>query len=150
MFTPICTRCHSGAGAPQGLQLDAGHSYALLVGVPSTEQPGVLRVKPGDPGDSYLVLKLEGAASISGVRMPFGGPYLPQSTIDVIRQWITAGAQPSATVAENANYMLENTEAVVALHDGVALYVELPTSVELLISHTDPGLQGDRSRRAPR
>ncbi len=52
---------------------------------------------------------------------------------------------PAATVAENANYMLDNTEAVVAVHDGVALYVELPTSVELLISHTDPGLQGDRS-----
>jgi elongation factor P len=52
---------------------------------------------------------------------------------------------PSATVGENANYMLDNSEAVVALHDGVALYIELPTSVELLISHTDPGLQGDRS-----
>jgi elongation factor P len=52
---------------------------------------------------------------------------------------------PSATVGENANYMLDNTEAVVAVHDGLALYIELPTSVELLISHTDPGLQGDRS-----
>ena len=29
--------------------------------------------------------------------MPFGGPYLPQSTINVIRQWITNGAQKSAT-----------------------------------------------------
>jgi elongation factor P len=52
---------------------------------------------------------------------------------------------PAATVSENANYMLDNTEAVVAVHDGLALYVELPTSVELLVSHTDPGLQGDRS-----
>ncbi len=52
---------------------------------------------------------------------------------------------PSATVSENANYMLDNTEAVVAVHEGLALYIELPTSVELLISHTDPGLQGDRS-----
>jgi elongation factor P len=41
--------------------------------------------------------------------------------------------------------MLENTTATVALHDGVPLYVELPTSVELLVSQTDPGLQGDRS-----
>jgi elongation factor P len=52
---------------------------------------------------------------------------------------------PSTTVGENANYMLDNTEAVVAVHEGLALYIELPTSVELLISHTDPGLQGDRS-----
>ena len=52
---------------------------------------------------------------------------------------------PAETVGENANYMLDNTEATVAMHEGAALYVELPTSVELIISHTDPGLQGDRS-----
>jgi hypothetical protein len=96
VFTPICVRCHSGAAAPEGLQLDAGHSYALLVGVPSTEVPSLDRVKPGDPDDSYIVLKLEGAPGIVGVQMPFGGPYLPQSTIDVIRQWITDGAQQGA------------------------------------------------------
>jgi elongation factor P len=52
---------------------------------------------------------------------------------------------PSATVGDGAGYLLENTEAMVAMHEGVPLYVELPTSVELVISHTDPGLQGDRS-----
>ena len=52
---------------------------------------------------------------------------------------------PAATVGEGAGYLLENTEAVVAIHEGVALYVELPTSVELVIAQTDPGLQGDRS-----
>jgi elongation factor P len=52
---------------------------------------------------------------------------------------------PAATVGDGAGYLLENTEAMVAMHEGVALYVELPTSVELVISHTDPGLQGDRS-----
>src|ERR1700724_2905779 len=43
VFTPICVRCHSGAGAPEGLALDAAHSYALLVGVPSDEAAGVVR-----------------------------------------------------------------------------------------------------------
>jgi len=52
---------------------------------------------------------------------------------------------PAATVGDGAGYLLENTEAVVAIHEGVALYVELPTSVELVIAQTDPGLQGDRS-----
>ncbi|CCH33567.1 elongation factor P [Actinosynnema sp. NPDC047251] len=52
---------------------------------------------------------------------------------------------PAETVSDAANYMLENQEAIVAVHEGVALYVELPTSVELVIKHTDPGLQGDRS-----
>ena len=45
VFTPICVRCHSGAAAPEGLQLDAAHSYALLVGVPSSEMPNLDRVK---------------------------------------------------------------------------------------------------------
>jgi elongation factor P len=52
---------------------------------------------------------------------------------------------PSATVGEGAGYLLENTGAVVAMYEGQALYVELPTSVELVIAQTDPGLQGDRS-----
>jgi methionine-rich copper-binding protein CopC len=101
VFTPICTRCHIGANAPEGLQLDQAHSYALLVGVPSAEVPGVMRVKPGDPADSYLIQKLQGSSGIVGVQMPFGGPYLPQTTIAFIQQWITNGA-PQATAAANS------------------------------------------------
>ncbi|MFD2416204.1 elongation factor P [Amycolatopsis pigmentata] len=52
---------------------------------------------------------------------------------------------PSTTVGDAANFLLENTEVQVATHEGEPLYVELPTSVELVIQHTDPGLQGDRS-----
>ncbi|MBA3906910.1 MAG: elongation factor P [Pseudonocardiales bacterium] len=52
---------------------------------------------------------------------------------------------PEMTVGTSAGYLLENQVAMVALHEGVALYVELPASVELLIGHTEPGLQGDRS-----
>jgi methionine-rich copper-binding protein CopC len=99
VFTPICTKCHIGAGAPEGLQLDAAHSYAALVGVQSAEQGAVLRVSPGDPANSYIIRKLEGVAGISGGQMPLGGPYLPQSTIDVISQWITNGAQKPAAAA---------------------------------------------------
>jgi elongation factor P len=51
----------------------------------------------------------------------------------------------AAVVGDNANYMLENTEVQVAVHENEALYIELPTSVEIVIQHTDPGLQGDRS-----
>jgi elongation factor P len=43
------------------------------------------------------------------------------------------------------NFLLENQEAIVATNEGRVLFVELPASVELLITHTDPGLQGDRS-----
>ena len=51
----------------------------------------------------------------------------------------------AATVGEAANFMLENTEAIVAIHENNPLYIELPASVELLVTYTEPGLQGDRS-----
>ena len=52
---------------------------------------------------------------------------------------------PEVTVGEAANFLLENQEAMVATHEGVVLYVELPASVVLEITYTEPGLQGDRS-----
>jgi elongation factor P len=51
----------------------------------------------------------------------------------------------AATVGEAANFMLENTEAIVAIHESNPLYIELPASVELTVTYTEPGLQGDRS-----
>lgn len=71
----------------------AAATYASLVGVASIEQPNLMRVKPGDPTNSYVIHKLEGTAGITGARMPFGGPYLSQTTIDQIQSWISAGAQ---------------------------------------------------------
>lgn len=52
---------------------------------------------------------------------------------------------PAAVVGDAENFMLENTNAVIAMHDGAPLYIELPPSVVLEITYTEPGLQGDRS-----
>ncbi|HEX3908323.1 MAG TPA: elongation factor P [Mycobacteriales bacterium] len=52
---------------------------------------------------------------------------------------------PSQAVGDAKDYLLETTNATVAVHDGTVLYVELPASVELVITYTEPGLQGDRS-----
>ena len=52
---------------------------------------------------------------------------------------------PGAVVGDAANFMLENQNVTVALHEGSPLYVELPASVVLEITYTEPGLQGDRS-----
>ena len=52
---------------------------------------------------------------------------------------------PADTVGDAAHFLLENQEAIVAVHEGAPLYVELPASVELTITYTEPGLQGDRS-----
>jgi elongation factor P len=48
-------------------------------------------------------------------------------------------------VSDSSRFLLENQTAVVATHNDVPLFVELPVSVELVIKQTDPGLQGDRS-----
>lgn len=50
-----------------------------------------------------------------------------------------------AVVGSAADYLLENQNAIVATHDGSPLYIELPPSVVLEITYTEPGLQGDRS-----
>ncbi len=97
VFTPKCSGCHDGSNAPGGAlpgsqDLRSGHVYASLVGVASLEQPAVLRVKAGDSANSYVVRKLEGAAGISGSRMPQGGPFLDQATIDKVKSWINSGA----------------------------------------------------------
>ena len=52
---------------------------------------------------------------------------------------------PAETVGDAADYLLENQEAIVAQNEGTVLYVELPAAVVLEITHTEPGLQGDRS-----
>jgi methionine-rich copper-binding protein CopC len=97
------------------LRLDAGNSYALLVGVPSAESPGTLRVKPGDPDNSYLVMKIEGRAAVGG-RMPLGGPPLSSSAIAEIRQWITDGAQ-QGNAAPPAGKSLQVVAAAPAASD---------------------------------
>ena len=51
----------------------------------------------------------------------------------------------AATVGGAANYLLEDQTVTVAFNDGNPLYVELPAAVELAVSQTDPGVQGDRS-----
>ncbi len=94
IFTPICSGCHSGVGTslPGSMNLTAGNAFASLVNVASIERPTLKRVNPGDPASSYLIQKLEGSAGIAGARMPFGGPFLDQTSIDQVAAWISQGA----------------------------------------------------------
>jgi elongation factor P len=52
---------------------------------------------------------------------------------------------PVGVVGDAEHFLLENQEAVVALHEGSSLFIELPASVVLTVEYTEPGLQGDRS-----
>ena len=97
VFSVECTAsgCHGGAGAQQGMRLDPGFSAGNLICVHSPRDPALIRVIPGDPDGSFIIHKLEGRpVPLLGDQMPQGGPYLDQSTIDVIRQWIQDGAPP--------------------------------------------------------
>ena len=91
-----CTQCHTNAGRTPsaGLLLIDGQSYSALVGRASVAKPGAVFVAPGDPDNSYLVHKLEGAPTIVGTRMPRGaGPFLTAGQVSIIRRWIQLGAK---------------------------------------------------------
>jgi mono/diheme cytochrome c family protein len=97
VFTPRCAGCHDGSqpaggSLPGAMDLKSGNSFASLVNRTSLQQPALMRVKPGEPANSYLIHKLEGAPGISGARMPFGGPFLDQTTIEQVESWIASGA----------------------------------------------------------
>jgi hypothetical protein len=104
IFTPRCalSGCHGGGGV-LGLSLDADVSYGNLVNKPSAERPDLLRVRPSDPNDSYIVKKIMGAADIVGSRMPLNGPpFLTDAQIAAIRVWITNGAVDDRVAALSA------------------------------------------------
>jgi hypothetical protein len=91
IFTPVCASCHSGANPPENLDLDAAHSYNDLINVPSTEEPSIVRVKPGDPSQSYLVLHIQKE-----------GDGASATDLSFIEQWITDGAPPGAAATSMA------------------------------------------------
>ncbi|MBV9487163.1 MAG: elongation factor P, partial [Frankiaceae bacterium] len=74
--------------------------------------------------------------------------YLYQDGTDYVFMDVDSYEQihvPPAAVGDATSYLLENTNATVAVHDGTVLYVELRASVELTITSTEQGMQGDRS-----
>lgn len=92
-----CVTCHRPGGIgffAVGLDLtSSASSYNGLVGVSSRQRPGVLRVAPGDPENSYLIHKLDGRQGIGGRPMPLNGPpYLTAGQIRIIKRWIETGA----------------------------------------------------------
>ena len=93
VFTPSCALagCHTAAAPKVALVLEAGRSYASLVGVVSAET-SLLRVMSGLPNDSYLVVKLRADAAIVGDRMPPGSPAIPSSQLQLVVDWIRRGA----------------------------------------------------------
>ena len=96
IFTASCS-CHAGGQPAGGLSLATGESFAALVGVESSQAPGVLRVAAGEPDSSFLVVKLLPGPSV-GQQMPIGG-MLAEGQIATITAWIAAGAPETEVFA---------------------------------------------------
>ena len=98
IFNPTCTGafCHDVQGMSGGLVLVEGQSYDHLVGVPPQNEAalaaGLLRVDPGNPDNSFLLVKLMNPSLLMGSRMPLGKPPLSAEQLELIRGWIADGA----------------------------------------------------------
>lgn len=92
IFNARCTSCHGNNG---GVNLT---SYNNVINANGNTY-GTNIVVPRDPDASGLVDKIEPNPQ-NGSRMPIGGS-LSQSEINVIRQWISEGANAVATSNEN-------------------------------------------------
>jgi hypothetical protein len=95
IFSTRCalSGCHTGTTAPFGLDLTSlASSSANLLGVPSGEVPGLLRVEPFDATDSYLYMKLTADPRIEGDPMPALGEPLNAGQLALIETWINGGA----------------------------------------------------------
>jgi len=95
IFNSTCATqfCHDAASHNENLDLSEGAAYANLVNVQSVES-NLLRVAPGDPTNSFLVVKLTGPPLGQGSRMPSGLPPLSADQIQLVRDWILQGANP--------------------------------------------------------
>jgi len=107
IFTLRCAlpTCHAAAQPPHDLSLQPADAYANLVNHVSNESNHNLdRVLPGDPDNSFLVQKLRGTLEPGeGDRMPRGGPYLDGATLQLITDWITAGAPETGFVGSSSD-----------------------------------------------
>ena len=91
-----CTSCHPFVNP--SLNLQPGKSYASLVGIQALEDPRLYRVVAGDPGRSFLFLKVGGDPPLAdipaiGGRMPPAAPPIASSDLALIRTWIEQGAK---------------------------------------------------------
>jgi len=95
VFGGICTQCHTGAGAPLGVNWESESDSCANVGRTSAEMPPLLVIESGNPEGSYVIWKVEDAGpngeAIVGAQMPLSNPPLTAETIQNMRDWIADG-----------------------------------------------------------
>ena len=110
VFGGVCSQCHTGAGAPLGVNWSSETDTCSNVGRSSGEIPTMLEIESGSPDTSYVIWKVEGMGPsgepIVAAQMPLSNPALTADTIQNMRDWIsdgTPGCQGSRTAgAEDA------------------------------------------------
>lgn len=143
LFDARCagSTCHIGATVPGGdLDLSAMLAAANLINVPASEIPTQLRVKPGQPSQSYLFCKVDPSCSpIVGARMPLGA-LLTTAELSLLQTWISQGAtgltQPDGGVPSTGDQLPP-------VFSGASTATAAPSSVTLQWNaatddHTDP------------
>lgn len=129
IFAENCVACHGGEDAVLGLRLDS------LDGIRRGSENGPVAV-PGEPADSELVRRIKGLIE---PRMPLTGPpFLEDSQIAVIEDWIAAGMPGEASAPGQA-------EAAPRRVPGPGEPVAWPDVAPILLKrcvkcHTDDGL----------
>src|SRR5690625_5710927 len=120
-----------------------------------------LHVKPGK-GPAFVRTKIKNVLSGKTVDKTFNAgvkvetatvdrrdmQYLYQDGADFVFMDVSTYDQVTVAgdiVGDAANFLLEGQTATVAMHEGTVLYIDLPASVVLEVTYTEPGLQGDRS-----
>jgi mono/diheme cytochrome c family protein len=96
MLAAHCATCHLTGQEAGNVSLVPDKAVATLVGTKAAGAPALIRVVPGKPDESYLIMKLEGTQiehGGAGSRMPFGAPPLSPDKIAKLRQWISEGAK---------------------------------------------------------
>ena len=95
VFGGVCSQCHTGAGAPLGVNWSSETDTCSNVGRSSGEIPTMLEIESGNPDASYVIWKVEGIGPngepIVGALMPLSNPALTADTIQNIRDWISDG-----------------------------------------------------------
>jgi len=108
VFGAVCTQCHTGAGAPLGVNWSTGPDSCSNIGRASGEIPTMDEIVSGDSAASYVIWKVDGAGpngeAIVAAQMPLSNPPLTVDVIQNMRDWIDDGtpgcqAQSTANVA---------------------------------------------------
>lgn len=98
VFGGVCSQCHTGAGAPFGVNWSSTANTCANIGRQSGEMAALMEIVRGDPGASYVIWKVEGqgpngeAIPAGTARMPLNNPALSAGTIQNMRDWIADGA----------------------------------------------------------